>query len=251
LSTGILIIARLGSTRLPEKHLIDVGGRSFIDWLAHRYLYGFQSLIDTGKVRIVIATSTEGENEKFEKIFKDSVIDVFYGSDENIPFRQLQCALKYGFKNIISVDGDDILCSVTGAIKILEQLNNGEQAVKTTGLPLGMNLMGYTCDYLHKALDKYDIKQKIETGWGRVFESNIKNLELSKLRPNQRLRFTLDYEQDELFFKKIITHFGDNILSATDEEVIDFVIENKVYKMNDSLNKIYWNNFINLKQSEL
>jgi spore coat polysaccharide biosynthesis protein SpsF (cytidylyltransferase family) len=251
MTTGILIIARLGSTRLQQKHLIDVGGRSFIDWLAHRYLYGFQSLVDTGKVQIVIATSTEGGNEKFEIIFKDSVIDVFYGSDENIPFRQLQCALKYGFKNIISVDGDDILCSVSGAVKVLEQLDNGEQAVKTTGLPLGMNLMGYTFDYLQRALDKYDIKQKIETGWGRVFESSIKSLELSQLPDDQRLRFTLDYEQDSLFFKKIITHFGDNILRATDEEVINFVIENKVYKLNDSLYKIYWNNFTKLKQSEI
>jgi spore coat polysaccharide biosynthesis protein SpsF len=251
MSTGILIIARLGSTRLQQKHLIDVGGRSFIDWLSHRYLYGFQSLVDNGKVKIVIATSTEGENEEFEKIFKDSVVDVFYGSNENIPFRQLQCALKYGFKNIISIDGDDILCSVSGAIKVLEKLNNGEQAVKTVGLPLGMNLMGYTFDYLRNALDKCDIDQKIETGWGRIFESSIKNLELSDLPPDQRLRFTLDYEQDSFFFKKIITHFGDNIVRATDEEVIQFVIENKVYEMNYSLNEIYWNNFMNLKKSEL
>jgi spore coat polysaccharide biosynthesis protein SpsF len=251
MTTGILIIARLGSKRLPQKHLIDVGGRSFIDWLAHRYLHGFKSLVDAGKVQIVIATSTERENEQFEKIFKDSVVDVFYGSNQNIPFRQLQCALKYGFKNIISVDGDDILCSVSGAFKVLEQLNNGNQAVKTTGLPLGMNLIGYTLPYLQKALYKYDIKQKIETGWGRVFESSIKEIELSKQPPDERLRFTLDYEQDSLFFKKIITHFGDNILTATDEEVINFVIENKVYEMNESLREIYWDNFAKFKQKEL
>lgn len=35
---GVFITARLGSTRLNEKHLIEVNGKPFIEWLVKRFL---------------------------------------------------------------------------------------------------------------------------------------------------------------------------------------------------------------------
>jgi spore coat polysaccharide biosynthesis protein SpsF (cytidylyltransferase family) len=60
--TGIFVTARLGSTRLPQKHLIDVHKRTFIEWLVGRYVYGFREEISRGEVKVVIVTSTERGN---------------------------------------------------------------------------------------------------------------------------------------------------------------------------------------------
>src|SRR6478672_326472 len=103
--TGILFIARLGSTRLSQKHLIKAQGKTFIEWLVDRFREEFKEEIEQEKVRMIIATSDEPENRLFETIFPSDQVEVFYGAIDNIPLRQSQCADICGFDNIISVDG--------------------------------------------------------------------------------------------------------------------------------------------------
>lgn len=108
---GVFITARLGSTRLNEKHLIEVNGKPFIEWLVKRFLISFNTKIKRNDLKIFITTSTKIENNKLESIFDESEVKVFYGSDENIPLRHLECAILNNIDYIISIDGDDILCS--------------------------------------------------------------------------------------------------------------------------------------------
>src|SRR4051812_37434090 len=107
--TGILFIARLGSTRLSQKHLIEVEGKTFIEWLVERLHFEFSKEISAGTARLIICTSVAEENKKFEQLFAGTATTVFYGDDNNIPHRQMQCADAFGLDNIISIDGDDIL----------------------------------------------------------------------------------------------------------------------------------------------
>jgi spore coat polysaccharide biosynthesis protein SpsF len=249
---GILIIARLGSTRLGRKHLIEVEGKFFIEWLIKRFQYQFNEEIVKGEARIIITTSVEAENKEFEQIASKLGCDVFYGDNDNIPLRQLECAEYFKLNSIISIDGDDILCSANSAFEIYNALNINfdEDYIKTVGLPLGMNVIGYPTKFLKESIQGYSGK-KLETGWGRIFE-NKKCVTLSKgeYDKDEDLRFTLDYQDDANFFKEIISHFKNSIVSATDKEVIEFVISNKVYSINSHLNQEYWSNFNKSKLGE-
>ena len=98
---GVFITARLGSTRLNEKHLIEVNGKPFIEWLVKRFLISFNTKIKRNDLKIFITTSTKIENNKLESIFDESEVKVFYGSDENIPLRHLECAILNNIDYII------------------------------------------------------------------------------------------------------------------------------------------------------
>jgi spore coat polysaccharide biosynthesis protein SpsF (cytidylyltransferase family) len=248
--TGIFVTARLGSTRLPQKHLIGVHKRTFIEWLVGRYVYGFREEISRGEVKVVIVTSTERGNEKFRELFAGENVSVFFGDNDNIPLRHLQCALNLEISHIVSIDGDDILCSVEGAELVREQLLKGAAMVKTDGLPLGMNVMGYSTEFLRESLSQVTSKV-LETGWGRIFDaSKIKSIDLNRLPDSDTLRMTLDYDVDAEFFKTVISGIGDRILQISDEELVNYIVEHKLYLLNKEVNEEYWANFRKQQQKE-
>jgi spore coat polysaccharide biosynthesis protein SpsF (cytidylyltransferase family) len=249
--TGILIVARLGSTRLSQKHLIKVGEKTFIEWLVSRFAAEFKSEIDNNHVKLIVASSIEPENRQFENVLRHYPVSVFYGHDSNIPQRQIECADHYQLKNIISVDGDDILCSTNAARKAYECLNTlKHDYVKSTNLPLGMNIMGYSTDFLKNILSSN--AGKLETGWGRIFENKIAHeIVFPVLSENSDLRFTLDYQLDADFFTSVINFLGNQTINISDEKLIAVVLENKFHLINISLNETYWNNFNAQKNSEI
>lgn len=248
--TGIFITARLGSTRLIEKHLIEAGGKSFINWLVDRFLFEFAEDIAQSNVAIFIATSTDVKNKKFESYFINSPVRIFYGSDENIPLRHLQCAEANDIKNIISIDGDDILCSTQAARLVMNKLISGAKMAQTIGLPFGMNAFGYNVDFLKKSLSIKKYKT-LETGWGKIFDKNQSvNIEFKNDNNGSQIRMTLDYEDDAVFFKNVIEGIGDQIVQMSDKVLIELIIKNNWSKFNNGLNEIYWQNFNKQKQNE-
>lgn len=248
--TGILFIARLGSTRLSQKHLIKANGKTFIEWLLLRFAAQFEHEIRNGSVKLIVTTSDEPENRLFESVLADYHIDIFYGSKENIPLRQLECAEAYGLTEIISVDGDDILCSPFAGRAVLEKLKVEETIVKTSGLPIGLNVWGYQTAILSDALKQFSsASRKLETGWGRIFDG----LPVFDIKYNEAitgLRFTLDYPADADFFSSIINHLGEKVVSIKDADLIQFVQKHSYQDLNKDMETQYFENFYNQKQSE-
>ncbi|MHB1126565.1 MAG: cytidylyltransferase domain-containing protein [Bacillota bacterium] len=242
--TGILINARLGSTRLKKKHILTVNGIPILLFLIRRIKKEFNDEISSGKIFVVLATSDEIENREFET-FNLEGINIFYGSVDNIPLRHLQAAKEFELDNIISIDGDDILCSVKGMRTVYEELNRRKEYIKTINLPFGMNSIGYSRVFLEETLNSSS-DLVLETGWGRIFNSEKQHLisvPFSYEKKPELLRFTLDYEEDYLFFKDIIIELNENIYTATDEEIIKIVLLNKIYEINQHLIERYWDNF--------
>ena len=248
---GIVITARLGSTRLKRKHLLDVGGKPILSYLLARVNQEFKEEVQTNEILPVIATSDEMENREFER-FVSYGFRVFYGSTNNIPLRHLQVAKSYNLDSVISVDGDDILCSIRGMRLIYGALTEKLPYVKTCGLPFGMNATGYSRGFLKSSLVNH-YQNVLETGWGRIFDKGkLVDINIQLGNYNATLRFTLDYMEDFYFFKSIIDSFGDDIFAASDEEIIDLVIEKQLFKINESIAKRYWSNYHeNLKREDL
>ncbi|GGF08092.1 cytidylyltransferase domain-containing protein [Flavobacterium limi] len=245
---GIFITARLGSNRLSEKHLIKVDEKPLIRYLVERFSVAFKQNIEKNEIKLFIATSVKSENKKFEEIFNSNEVEVFYGSDENIPFRHLQCAREHNIDYIISIDGDDILCSTEATRLVIDSLLNGSNMVYTVGLPLGMNATGYSKAFLENSLKGIE-SNKLETGWGKIFDKDqIDVIQLKFESDIAKIRMTLDYEADADFFKAIISSI--DVLNVPDNKLIDLVIKNKWSQLNSHLDDIYWSNFNKQKQEE-
>lgn len=248
MKTGILITARLGSSRLKRKHLLEILGRPIIYYLIERIRHEFEMEIKNQEIDIFICTSDEEENRAFEPLLNTTT---FYGAVNNIPYRHLQNAYRHSLDYILAIDGDDILCSIQGMRAVYTSLINGDaDYVETTGLPLGMNSVGYSTGFLQQCIDNnpHDI---LETGWGRIFDKrSLLKLPFKEFYNNEKLRFTLDYEVDFQLFERIISLLGSKFIKANDDEIIALTITNELYKLNESISEEYWRNFSNAIRKE-
>lgn len=238
---GILVTARMGSTRLSDKHLRDLAGRPALSWLIDRIATEFHSEITAGAASLYIATGNVGRNEAFSTLTHGTVVRMFFGADDNVPLRHLQAAQSHGFDAILSVDGDDIFCAPEAMRAVYDALLNDRPLAKTSGLPLGMNAWGYTVPTLAAALEGAN-PSLLETGWGRIFDGiEAHNVRLSC--PDADLvRATLDYPQDLLFFDQCARSIPDwSTLSSV--EFIQAILARKLHHINASVSDQYWENF--------
>jgi spore coat polysaccharide biosynthesis protein SpsF len=216
-----------------------------IHWLCRRMVSAFQEQIASSELMIVIVTSEVPGNELLNEAVLDLPVHVFYGADGNIPLRQLQCAKAFGLEAIISVDGDDVLCSFQAARDVFEALRSGGafDIARVEGLPLGMNCQGYRTNYLERSL--LDMEgAKLETGWGRVFsEPRLKIIRRGDHDLMGDLRFTLDYPEDALFFAQIIEALAEGVLTMNDHDLVAYVSVNGLERTNAHLKERYWTNY--------
>lgn len=250
MKTGIFITARLGSTRLEKKHLLKVNGKPLIYYLIQRIIGEFSKEIESNDVQVVIVTSDEQENRRFEE-FSEYGVAVFYGSINNIPLRHYQAATAYALDAIVSIDGDDILCSPKGMREIHNALAQGKAYVKTSNLPFGMNSSGYSYKFLASAI-KNHANDTLETGWGRIFdEKQLKDVVIPFPIQNNALRFTIDYDADYQFFKAVIEKCSGKISQISDNEIVNIVLKDELCKINEPISKQYWDNFYRLQNEEI
>lgn len=250
--TGIVITARLGSKRLPNKHLLKVGEINLIQWLVQRICFEFNQEIKENRVKIILATTRNEIDRKFQDYLSDYNCEVFYGDSKNIPKRHIECAKSYGLNSIINIDGDDFLISMKATRLVYNELQLGKEKVSTHGLPIGMNVMGYSTNALKVAHSSRSLTN-YETGWGSIFD-NLEilyyplELELEEL---SKIRLTCDYQEDYLLFKTLYQKLYKVKKDVSDIELISFIIENKLYEINNQLTEKYWENFNSEKNEQL
>ena len=98
---GIVIEARTGSKRLPNKVLLKVGGISILEFMCKRLKN--VHLVN----KIIVATTTNKNDEKIVDLFKkDRKVTVFRGSEENVLSRVISASKKNFLDIIISLTGD-------------------------------------------------------------------------------------------------------------------------------------------------
>jgi spore coat polysaccharide biosynthesis protein SpsF (cytidylyltransferase family) len=120
--------------------------------------------------------------------------------------------------------------------------------VQTSGLPLGMNSMGYTREFLKTSLNGKE-REKLETGWGQIFnKKDIDLIELRNYKSVEKIRMTLDYQEDVDFFKKVISEI--DVLNVSDNILIESILNKNLSQINSQLNHKYWTHFNNEMKKE-
>lgn len=251
MKTGFFLTARLGSTRLPRKHLLEAGGQPLLAVLAQRILSAFARETAASEAMLAVVTSDEAENRAFER-FTAMGVKVFYGDTDNIPLRHHQAARHFGVEAVVAVDGDDILCSPAAIREVRDALRDGAEYASTSGLPLGMNAFGYRSGFLAGAVAGNE-RRTLETGWGHIFDKSRlveRRLELGLEAPGN-LRFTLDYPEDYAFFKAIVEYFGAAIADVGDRDIVACVLAQRLNRLTDPVAEKYWHNFRSAQAEEI
>ncbi|MEY7849462.1 NTP transferase domain-containing protein [Natrarchaeobius sp. A-rgal3] len=104
-NTVAIIQARMGSTRLPEKVLMNIGNEPMLSHVYERTKHA--SLVDD----VVIATSTESADDAIASFCKSTGIECYRGSETDVLDRYYQTASSRGADSIVRLTGDCPLLS--------------------------------------------------------------------------------------------------------------------------------------------
>lgn len=203
-----IVEARMTSSRLPGKHLLEVNGRPIIGHLIDRLKAVF--LID----QIVIAMTVRNNDDPLEAYAISLGVEVFRGNENDVMGRVLNAAQVYEA---------DIICEVTGDCPIIDPVLI-EQAIKTYqinqvsyvnngrfGLPDGMGCQVFgTKDLIlsesltQEPLDREHVTLHIKRN-PEIFPA-IYIPALATYRWPE-LEVTLDEKADYILLKNIIEYF--------------------------------------------
>lgn len=219
---GFLITARLKSSRLPLKVIMDLHGKTVIERLIDR-IREIKGISD-----IVLCTSTHPQDKTLVDIAKRNNIYYFCGDEVDVLKRLNDAGHFFGFDYILGITADNPLISIYYSDMIVDEIQKGTyDFLHVEGLPLGSATYGMNINALETICE---IKQVVDTEiWGylikrpEVFSIKTIYAEGKLCRPD--LRLTLDYIEDYEVIRAIYTRIPfEKVLNLT--EVVDFLDEN-------------------------
>ncbi len=118
MQVSAIIQARMGSTRLPGKVMKKLNGISLLECQLSQLHYC--RLLD----KIIIATTTNPEDNIIEKIVNSKDIQCFRGNSIDVLDRYFQCAKTFNLKHIARITSDCPLIDPTIVDQAIEIYNN-------------------------------------------------------------------------------------------------------------------------------
>jgi spore coat polysaccharide biosynthesis protein SpsF len=230
-----IIQARMTSTRLPCKVLMEVMGRPLLSYQIERLR--FSKRINN----IIIATTVNKEDAPIVKLAQKEGIDFYRGSEDDVLDRYYQAAKKYHVAHIMRLTADcpliapDICDSITDAY-----FENGVDYVRT-----GESFAeGLDCEIIgFGALAKawLEAKLKAEREHVTLYIRNHPELFKTMVKQNEtddsRYRITVDEEEDFLVVKTILENLykgNDNYFTAMEiKSYLD--AQPEVYRLNSDI----------------
>ncbi|WP_292010863.1 3-deoxy-manno-octulosonate cytidylyltransferase [Chryseobacterium sp.] len=201
---GLLITARLKSSRLPFKLLRDLNGYSIIEHVINRskHLYGADE--------IVLCTSTNPQDKPLVDVAKNNDIFYYLGSEEDVLKRLLDAAIFFNYDYVICITGENPLYSIEYANQIIDKVKREKpDFITIEGLPIGCAVYALNVKALKTICE---IKQEVDTEiWGPLFNRpeifNIQKIEADSFFTRPQLRLTNDYPEDFHLMSKIFNNF--------------------------------------------
>lgn len=238
---GIIVQARMGSTRLPQKVLMDISGRPMI----LRILERLKNVRIAHK--IIIAIPKTKDNKKLEILLKKNGFVVFKGSEKDVLSRYYMAAKNYGIDVVVRITSDcplvdpEIIDSV-----IKKHLWSGADYTTNTlemTFPRGLDTEVFNFDALERAYKeaKKNYQREHVTSYIREHPEKFRSVNIRNNKDISSMRWTVDEANDLKFVREIFKGlYAENKIFLT-KDVLNFL---KKYPQIAQINK-------NVKQKNL
>jgi len=193
---GIILQARMGSTRLPGKILMPIGNKALLDHILCR-LNRLRHFAKT-----VIATSDTSGDDIVASFCIERAVACFRGSDSNVLDRYYQCATSYGFRHIIRLTGDNPFPDIEELDNLIDLhlVSGADYANSFASLPIGVGTEILTLAALERSWREGKSPHHIEhvneyiLENPQIFKTAILSVTADKYRPD--IRLTVDTMED-------------------------------------------------------
>lgn len=120
MNIGIIIQARLGSTRLPRKILKQFyGGKTLLETV-------IANLQRVDGAKVIIATSVNPNNDELESFLKERGITVFRGSEDDVLSRFIGAAEENNVDGIVRICSDNPFLDWHGVAALIEKAKTSD-----------------------------------------------------------------------------------------------------------------------------
>jgi len=193
---GIVIQARMGSTRLPGKVLKNIGNKTLLD-----HVIDALGNLNT-RAKVVLATSALEKDDTIKGFCDERNLDVYRGSEEDVLERYFHCAKSYGFSHIVRLTADNPFTDTFELDRLISvHLSEGNDYTHSFGqLPLGVGSEVFTFDALersfqegHEPHHREHVNEYIQEN-PDLFKIGV--LEIAEEKHSPELRLTVDTEDD-------------------------------------------------------
>lgn len=221
-----IVQARMGSKRLPNKVLLDIGGVPLIGRVINRVK--FCNSID----EIVLATTKNSEDDQLVDWAINHGIKVFRGSQDDVLDRFYSCAVKFNADVVVRITADDPLkdSSIIDMAISMILSNEGIDYVSNTinpSYPEGLDVEVFRFRALkvsfHEAVLVSEREHVTPYMWKNPHKFTIVNFQM--VPDLSQWRWTVDRSQDVEFARKVYENFKDNPLIGY-KKIIDFLRKN-------------------------
>tara|TARA_Y100000739_G_scaffold229881_1_gene246938 strand:- start:1279 stop:2523 length:1245 start_codon:yes stop_codon:yes gene_type:complete len=134
LNLGIIVHARMSSTRLPGKAMLEIAGEPVVLKILSRLANKF------GKDKIILSTSTNKNDNGMASFIENNGFSVYRGEEENLADRFLDIAIDRNLSHIVRVTGDDLFRDFNSIELMLDKIiTNNLDYIFSDDLILGCN----------------------------------------------------------------------------------------------------------------
>lgn len=204
-----LVQARMGSSRLPGKVLMDIAGRPMLWHVVHRARRA--TLVH----EVVVATSTNQADEAIESFARANGVACYRGSEHDVLDRFYQGARQAGADVIVRVTADCPLLDPTIMDKVIVRYLSGDVDYVTNTLtetyPDGLDAEVMSFWVLEEAWKEARLPSEREHVTPYVHNSTrfrVANVENRDFPQAGSMRWTVDEPQDLDFVRAVYTRLG-------------------------------------------
>ena len=232
-----IIAARMSSSRLPGKVLLKICEKTALEIMIERVKRS--KTID----KIIIATSTNNQDNVIEKICNEIEIECIRGPEEDLLARYKIVSDKIKPKIIVKMGADSILIDPLTIDRVVNIFLNGDyDYVSNYGIPKtypeGCTADVYTADTLNEAFQeakKPSEREHINPYiWNRP--EKYRSFRVDYKKDLSKYRLSLDYYEDFLVIKSIFESLYPKNHNFTLEDIIAWLDSNpKIAKINSHI----------------
>jgi spore coat polysaccharide biosynthesis protein SpsF (cytidylyltransferase family) len=236
--TGIIIQARISSTRLPRKVIEKIEGKTVLEHVIERV-----KKINIDK-KVILATTQKKEDDILEEIGRKAGILVYRGSEDDVLDRFYQAAVIFEVDPIVRITADCPLLDSEITERVIDLFFKNEyDYVSNTNPPTfpdGLDVGVFSFRALKEAWEN----AKLSSDREHVVTYITKNPKIFKIgnlaydKDISHIRLTLDEEKDLVLIKKVYERlYNKNPFFGLKEIIELFESEPDLIKINSSIER--------------
>ena len=199
IKSGIVVLARCESTRLPGKSLREIAGKSVFE-------HQIERLSTSAVDHFVLATTPAAADDELCRTATANGIECFRGEPDDVVLRLVQVADRFELDFVALVNGDNLFCEGSLIDAVVTEFNrNPADFIRIGRQPFDPSPLGVSTRALRKVMeikagstDGWD-RYLTETGQFQVSDIPLHDPDLDKTY----VRLDLDYPEDLELFRAV------------------------------------------------